>query len=114
MTEGEKTTDEMGVEQWLAIRKEAGLKIDPETAEVGWHYARTFDPYCLDLPDLPEEYNIGRVYFASSPGSDIWVWFGDLPKATREALWKRHSRKLAFPSGLENFPPQSPDDRVPF
>ena len=44
-----KTTDEskMDVEQWLAIRKEVGLKIDPETAEVDWHYARTFDPYCL-------------------------------------------------------------------
>jgi hypothetical protein len=26
--------DQMTVEQWLAIRKEAGLKIDPETAEV--------------------------------------------------------------------------------
>ena len=32
MTYGER-------EAWLAIRKEAGLKIDPETAEVTWTYA---------------------------------------------------------------------------
>jgi hypothetical protein len=31
--------------QWLAIRKEAGLKLDPETAEVEWCYAQTLDPY---------------------------------------------------------------------
>jgi hypothetical protein len=37
-------TDQMTVEQWLPTRKEAGLKIDPETAEVDWCYARTFDP----------------------------------------------------------------------
>ena len=109
----EKTTDEnkMDVKQWLAIRKEAGLTIDPETAEVMWIYAQTLDPYGVHA-DLPEEcQQVGREYFARSPGSDIWVCFGDLPKATREALWKR---QLAFPSGLENFPPQSPDDRVPF
>jgi hypothetical protein len=100
----EAETDQMKVEQWLAIRKEAGLKIDPETAEVDWGYARTFDPYCLNLPDLPEEYAIGREYFARSPGSDIWVWFGDLPKPTCDALWARHKRKLAFPAGLEGLP----------
>src|SRR5262249_38080334 len=32
-------------EAWLAIRKEAGLKIDPQTAEVDWGYALTLDPY---------------------------------------------------------------------
>ena len=94
-------TEEMAVEHWLAIRKEAGLKIDPETAEVDWTYAQTLDPYGVD-PDLPEEYRqVGREYFARSPGSDIWVWFGDLPKETREALWERHKRNLAFPAGLE-------------
>jgi hypothetical protein len=36
---------EMTTEEWLAIRKEAGLKIDPETAEVCWRYARVGDPY---------------------------------------------------------------------
>jgi hypothetical protein len=32
-------------EIWLAIRKEAGLKIDPETAEVLWMLRPTSDPY---------------------------------------------------------------------
>src|SRR5262249_28742418 len=86
---------------WLAIRKEAGLKIDPETAEVEWLYAQTLDPYGV-YPELPEEcQQVGREYFACSPGSDVWVNFGDLPEATRDALWKKHRSKLAFPAGLE-------------
>jgi len=94
---------EMTVEQWLAIRKEAGLKIDPETAEVEWTYAQTLDPYGVD-PDLPEEcQQVERVYFARSPGSDVWVCFYDLPEATRDALWKKHRSKLAFPAGFEGF-----------
>jgi hypothetical protein len=84
-------TDEKKVEiqQWLAIRKEAGLHIDPETAEVYWTYTRILDPYGVipDLPEDPEEYQqIGRTYFARSPGSDVWVWFGDLSDETRNAL----------------------------
>jgi hypothetical protein len=89
------------VEQWLAIRKEAGLKIDPETAEVCWEYAQVADPYGV-YPDLPEEcQQVGRAYFARSPGSDIWVHFHDLADETRNALWERHNSKLAFPAGLE-------------
>jgi hypothetical protein len=77
-----------------------GLKIDPDTAEVTWHYAQTFDPYGVD-PDLPEELQqIGREYFARSPGSDVWVHFGDLPDEVREALWQRDESKLAYPPGL--------------
>lgn len=53
--------------QWLSGRKEQGLKIEPETAEK-----------C-----------IGRIYFARSPGSDVWVSFYDLPKAARDRLWAR-------------------------
>ena len=86
---------------WLAIRKEAGLKIDPETAEVEWTYACTMDPYGID-PELPEEYrDVGRQYFARAPGSDVWVSFYDLPEATRDALWEKHKSKLAFPAGFE-------------
>jgi hypothetical protein len=96
-----KSGDQTTVKQWLAIRKEAGLKIDPETAEVTWIYALTVDPYGV-LSDLPEEYQqVGREYFARSPGSDVWVDFGDLPKVTCDALWKRHGSKLVFPAGLE-------------
>jgi hypothetical protein len=91
---------------WLAVRKEAAKHIDAATAEVDWNYAEVLDPYGID-PLLPEEYRltdecrcVGRSYFARSPGSDVWVEFGDLPKATREGLWRRHSRNLAFPAGL--------------
>jgi hypothetical protein len=90
--------DQMTVEQWLRTRKEAGLQIDPETAEVDWWYAQTLDPYGVG-PNLPEEYQrVGREYFACAPGSDVWVWFGDLPTATERALWEKHKSKLAFPA----------------
>src|SRR5262249_44284040 len=95
------TDDERKIE--LAIRKEAGLKIDTETAEVERIYARKLDPYGV-YPDLPDECDqVGREYFARSPGSDLWVNFGDLPDATRDALWRRHKSRLAFPAGLIPF-----------
>src|SRR5215831_20384050 len=82
-------TRDQELKEYLSIRKEAGRHIDPATAEVFWTYAQTLDPYGID-PDLPEEYQqIGREYFARSPGSEIWVWFGDLPEATRTALWAK-------------------------
>ena len=79
---------EFDVERWLATRKEAGLKIIPETAEVTWVYALTLDPYGV-YSDLPEEcQQVGRQYFTRSPGSDIWIHFGDLPDEIRNALWE--------------------------
>jgi hypothetical protein len=92
--------DETAREQWLAVRKEAGLLIDPETAEVEWTYAFTLDPYGI-YPDLPEELQqVGRESFARSPGSSVWVCFRDLPDATEGALWEKHKAKLAFPAGM--------------
>ncbi len=96
-------SEKITVEQWLAIRKEEALKIDPDTAEVDWCYAQTLDPYGVD-PDLPEEcQQVGREQFARRPGSDVWVWFGDLPAKVRDELFKRHKGKLMFPAGLEVF-----------
>ena len=85
-------------EEFLAVRKEAGLKIDPKTAEVDWSYAGVGNPYGI-FPGEP--WCVGRAYFARSPGSDVWVEFGDLPEATRDALWKKHWRRIAFPAGLD-------------
>ena len=97
--EGEDMMTDEEREIWLAIRKEAGLKIDPETAEVCWTYGETLDPYGIE-PDLPEEWRqIQRLYFARAPGSDVWVYFYDLPKATCDALLEKHESKLAFPAG---------------
>jgi hypothetical protein len=92
-----KTASEKAeIEQWLAIRKEAGLKIDPETAEVDWNYGDICDPYGVcDEWELPEEFLcVGRVYYARSPESDIWVSFDDLPDTVREKL--RGKKVAAF------------------
>lgn len=107
-----KITDDAGVEmtvrEWLAIRKEAGLKIDPETAEVWWTYGQTLDPYGVD-PDLPEEYHqVGREYFARASENEVWVAFRDLPEQTRDALWEKHKSQLAFPAGLEGLLTERP------
>jgi hypothetical protein len=100
-TLGHETLEVQTVEQWLAVRREAGLLIDPKTAEVDWIYSLTLDPYRIH-PDLPEECRqIGREFFTRSPGSDIWIHFSDLPKSTADELWKTHKRTLSFPAGLE-------------
>jgi hypothetical protein len=73
-------------QEFRSIRKEAGRRIDPAAAEVRWIYTQTLDPYGID-PDLPEEcLQVGREYFARSPESDTWVWFGDLSDDIRDAL----------------------------
>jgi hypothetical protein len=33
-----KFVGEMTAEQWIAVRKDAALRIDPDTAEVDWRY----------------------------------------------------------------------------
>ena len=82
--------DQLTVEQWLQIRKEEAQKIDPETAEVDWSYGQIGDPYCVVGDLTEEEYCVGRVYFARSPGSDIWVSFYDLPRETLDKLRETH------------------------
>ena len=101
-----KVLEEFEIQQWLESRTEAGLKIDPETAEVDWEYGQVMDPYRV-YSDLPEEcQQVGRQYFARSPGSDIWVHFRDLPDETRHALWEKHkcrrrlTSKAVFESAL--------------
>jgi hypothetical protein len=84
------------IKRWLEIRREEGLRIDPETAEVDWNYVQTLDPYgVLDEWELPEEFHcVGREHFARVPGSDIWVLFDDLPEETRAKL--AHKEKPSF------------------
>ena len=50
----------ISVEEWLAIRKEAGTTIDPQTAEVMCRYGITTDPYGV-YPDLSEEEQVFRA-----------------------------------------------------
>src|SRR5438067_1351512 len=81
--------DETELEEWLNIRKAAALEIDPETAEVHWGYGQIMDPYGVEknLPDGRKQ--IGRVWFARAPDSDIWVSFYDLPDAVATALTRK-------------------------
>ena len=91
----EMTMTEEECQEFLSTRREAGKHIDPTTAEVEWDYGEIMDPYGID-PDLPDELKCsGRIYFARSPGSDIWVCFDDLPEAVCGALWERHGHQLA-------------------
>jgi hypothetical protein len=78
----------MDTEKFLAARREEGRLIDPATAETTWKYGQILDPYGI-FELSPEEYQIGRVYFARRPGSDVCVELGDPPKETREALHER-------------------------
>jgi hypothetical protein len=87
-------------EEYLAVIKKAALKIDAETAEVLWDWGSERDPYYLFEHGDDWEDCVGRNYWARSPGSEVWVEFGDLPKTTQDALWKKHKSQLAFPAGL--------------
>jgi hypothetical protein len=78
----------MTTQEWLAIRKEAGLKIDPETAKVTWEWGLVLDPY--GVLEIEEDGRcIGRSYFARAPENDIWVSFHDLPAEIVSALWNK-------------------------
>ncbi len=106
-TPNDVPTVEVTVKYLKALRQAVGLHIDPETAEVDWIYAQTLDPYG-DHPDLPEEYQqVGREYFARSPGANVWISFGDLPEASRDALWKKRRER-------QGLPPKDPSDEIPF
>jgi hypothetical protein len=80
---------QLAKEQWLALRKDAALRIDPETAEVFGEYGSVRDPYYLFEHGDDWEDNIGRNYFARCPGIDVWVSFHDLPKVVCDRLWQR-------------------------
>ena len=43
---------------------------------------------------------LGGVPWLVLPGSNLWIWFHDLPDATADRLLEKHEHKLAFPAGL--------------
>ena len=43
---------EMNEDELYAHKKAAGLKIDPNTAHISWHYAQVLDRYGID--DVPK------------------------------------------------------------
>ena len=82
------TEVKISVEEWFTIRKEAGKKIDPQTAVVTWSHGYIIDPYGVHSDLSDEEKCVGRVYFARSPGSEICVCFYDLTDEIRTELWE--------------------------
>jgi hypothetical protein len=92
-------------EIWHALLEIAGRQIDPETAEVCSMHRQVIDPYGF-YPDRSVEHDcIGRLDFARAPGSLVWIEFGDLPQATREALWMRER---------DSHPASITEDELPF
>jgi hypothetical protein len=104
------------VPEWLADCKREALEIDPETAEVRYFYVQLMDVYGVH-PDLPEELReADHVQFVRRPGSDIWVWWGDLPTATLEKLLVREHhnmlvtmRRAWMRLSVTNIPPMTPE-----
>jgi hypothetical protein len=83
------------INEWLALYKEVGSKIDPETAEVSCRYTNLEDPYGL-WPDLVENGDcVERVAFARLLETDIWVMFDHLPETTYARLDERFRERLA-------------------
>jgi hypothetical protein len=81
----------MITEEFLADRKAAGLRIDPNNTDLEFTFcwAQLVDPYGV-FEDVPPECDcVGRSYFARSPDSGGWVSFRDLPDETRDELWRR-------------------------
>jgi hypothetical protein len=86
------------VEAFLAERKAEALRIDPVTCETACWHVQVLDPY--GLLDVPEEARcIGADLFVRNPGGD-WVWFGDLPEATLEAVRARHEKETSESADL--------------
>jgi hypothetical protein len=83
-------------EWWVASRKEAGLKIDIETCELGYWYTCYDDAYGLreakgDLPEaIKQEAQLHGVNrFVRSRESRGWVCEDDLPLAKYHVMDKR-------------------------
>jgi hypothetical protein len=75
------------MEQIRASRREAGLHIEPETAEVT---KGLIEEFYYGVEDSPRGGSpLDWEDFARAPESDIWVAFEDLPAATRETLSAR-------------------------
>jgi len=74
------------VAEFHEFMKAEGQKIDARSADVTWRYGSICDPYDMGYEG---EDNIGRVYFARTLGSDVWVEFSDLPHETRRDLRSR-------------------------
>jgi hypothetical protein len=75
-------------QQRLKVCLEAAILIDPKTAEVKSEYGAFLDPYGV----FQNKKGSKRLYYARSPGGDIWVYWDDLPYEVQCSLWRKHKK----------------------
>jgi hypothetical protein len=79
--------------EFFMMRKEAGLRVDPETAEICREWRESFDPYDVLGSVPPECQSVGSEWFARAPSTNEWVLFEHLPPATRAMLMAKDIKK---------------------
>ena len=89
-----RRSEQSPAKEWLAVRRDAGLKVDPKNAEIDYCYGPIGDPYEIGPKMLGELHQVGRVYFARSPGSKVWVAFDDLPEYNSTCSLEKEIRNL--------------------
>src|SRR4051812_46951239 len=73
------------VAAYLADLESEAKLINPENCETTWWYAEVLDRNGMFA--VPEQWScIGRHSFVRNLPDGSWVSFGDLPKATKQAL----------------------------
>jgi hypothetical protein len=77
-----------------ADRVEAAQRIDPATARV-WYRHEPIYHLSLPQPEHPDQYWVGRVYYAADPRERVPVRLDELPSDTRAALEDRR-REVSF------------------
>jgi hypothetical protein len=96
--------------KWLQAVVDEAEKIDPATAEMAFDFGCGDNPYNI-AHDEEDDGCVGRHHFARNLGSEIWVWFGDLPNEVVKALYKRKDSKyLHFPYGLPGWPSNAKEE----
>jgi hypothetical protein len=81
--------------EWLAVRQEEALRIDPNTAEAAADDGRYSDPYNL-YPAMPkwardrrDRRDLRVLDFIRCADGDVWIWEGCLSDGVRAALLHR-------------------------
>ena len=81
-------------QEFLDRIREAGRKINPETARIRAEKGNTLNVY--NLYPLDEDCYGATNYFAFESESELWVWFEDIPEPIRNRLEARvHNGELA-------------------
>jgi hypothetical protein len=71
----------------MAMRRAAGKLIEPATAIIHMEWHVTAGDEYGDGIRCDSGYSFKKQWFARDPDLDVWVWFDDLPAATRKAIY---------------------------